>query len=53
MLGTGAIRDGGGNPTILTLPGIGTSGVILVGAAGVILVSQNFARLMRLHRSQV
>ena len=27
VLGTGTIRDKGGNPTILTLPSIGTSGV--------------------------
>jgi predicted MFS family arabinose efflux permease len=32
------------------IPHIGTSGVILLGAAGVSLVSQNFARLMRNHR---
>jgi predicted MFS family arabinose efflux permease len=32
---------------------IGTSGVILLGAVGVTLVSQNFARLMRLHRKKV
>ena len=31
---------------------IGTQGVILLGALGVTLVSQNFARLMRLHRHQ-
>jgi predicted MFS family arabinose efflux permease len=37
----------------LLLPSIGTSGVILLGAAGVTLVSQNFARLMRLHRRKV
>ena len=35
------------------IPGIGIRGVILWGAAGVILVSQNFARLMRLHRRKV
>ena len=35
------------------IPVIGTSGVILLGAAGVTLVSQNFARLMRLHRRKV
>jgi predicted MFS family arabinose efflux permease len=35
------------------IPRIGTSGVILLGAVGVILVSQNFARLMRLHRRKV
>jgi predicted MFS family arabinose efflux permease len=32
------------------IPHIGTSGVILLGAAGVSLVSQNFVRLMRNHR---
>lgn len=31
------------------IPFVGTSGVILVGAVGVTLVSQNFARLKRLH----
>ncbi len=35
------------------IPSIGTSGVILMGAVGVTLVSQNFARLMRLHRKKV
>lgn len=35
------------------IPVVGTSGVILMGAAGVALVSQNFARLMRLHRRKV
>jgi predicted MFS family arabinose efflux permease len=35
------------------IPSIGTSGVILLGAVGVTLVSQNFARLMRLHRRKV
>ena len=35
------------------IPSIGTSGVILMGAGGVILVSQNFARLMRIHRRKV
>ena len=35
------------------IPGIGTSGVILMGAVGVVLVSQNFARLMRIHRKKV
>ncbi len=34
------------------IPSIGTSGVILMGAIGVIGVSQNFARLMRLHRKK-
>jgi predicted MFS family arabinose efflux permease len=33
------------------IPSMGTSGVILMGAVGVTLVSQNFARLMRLHRT--
>ncbi|NVO06130.1 MAG: MFS transporter, partial [Rhodoferax sp.] len=37
----------------LLIPSIGTSGVILLGAVGVTLVSQNFARLMRLHRRKV
>jgi predicted MFS family arabinose efflux permease len=37
----------------LLIPSIGTSGVILLGAIGVTLVSQNFARLMRLHRRKV
>jgi predicted MFS family arabinose efflux permease len=37
----------------LLLTSIGTSGVILLGAAGVTLVSQNFARLMRLHRRKI
>jgi hypothetical protein len=32
------------------IPFMGTSGVILLGAAAVTLVSQNFARLLRLHR---
>jgi len=32
------------------IPTMGTSGVILVGAVGVAVVSQNFARLMPLHR---
>lgn len=32
---------------------IGTSGVIVLGAVGVVLISQNFARLMRLHRRKV
>ncbi len=32
------------------IPRIGTSGVILLGAAGVTLISQNFARLMRKHQ---
>jgi predicted MFS family arabinose efflux permease len=32
------------------IPSIGTSGAILMGAVGVTLVSQNFARLMRLHK---
>jgi predicted MFS family arabinose efflux permease len=32
---------------------IGTSGVILMSAVGVTLVSQNFARLMRMHRRKV
>jgi len=35
------------------IPSIGTSGVILMGAVGVTLVSQNFARLMRNHRKKV
>jgi predicted MFS family arabinose efflux permease len=35
------------------IPTIGTSGVILMGAVGVTLVSQNFARLMQLHRRKV
>ena len=35
------------------IPTIGTSGVILMGAGGVILVSQNFTRLMRIHRRKV
>lgn len=35
------------------IPSIGTSGVILLGAAGVTLVSQNFARLMHMHRRKV
>lgn len=35
------------------IPFIGTSGVILMGALGVTVVSQNFARLMRLHRRKV
>lgn len=35
------------------IPGLGISGVILLGAVGVTLVSQNFARLMRLHRRKV
>jgi predicted MFS family arabinose efflux permease len=35
------------------IPVIGTSGVILLGAAGVTLVSQNFARLMQVHRRKV
>jgi predicted MFS family arabinose efflux permease len=37
----------------ILIPNIGTSGIILMGAVGVTLVSQNFARLMRLHRSKV
>ncbi len=32
------------------IPVFGTSGVILLGAAGVTLVSQHFARLMHMHR---
>lgn len=32
---------------------IGTKGVILIGAVGVVLVSQNFARLMSTHRRKV
>jgi predicted MFS family arabinose efflux permease len=35
------------------IPVIGTRGVILLGAIGVILVSQNFARLMQVHRRKV
>jgi hypothetical protein len=35
------------------IPSIGTSGVTLMGAVGVTLVSQNFARLMQLHRRKV
>jgi MFS family permease len=35
------------------IPTIGTSGAILMGAGGVILVSQNFAHLMRVHRIKV
>lgn len=35
------------------IPVTGTSGVILLGALGVTLVSQNFARLMRVHRRKV
>jgi predicted MFS family arabinose efflux permease len=35
------------------IPVTGTSGVILLGAAGVTLVSQNFARLMQVHRRKV
>jgi predicted MFS family arabinose efflux permease len=34
------------------IPGIGTNGVILLGAAGVVLVSQTFARRMRTHRKK-
>jgi predicted MFS family arabinose efflux permease len=37
----------------LLIPTVGTSGVILIGAVGVILVSQNFARLLRVHRRKV
>jgi predicted MFS family arabinose efflux permease len=35
------------------IPSMGISGVILLGAVGVTLVSQNFARLMRIHRRKV
>jgi hypothetical protein len=35
------------------IPVIGTSGVILLGAAAVTFVSQNFARLMQVHRRKV
>lgn len=35
------------------IPVIGTTGVILLGAVGVILVSQNFVRLMLLHRRKI
>ena len=35
------------------IPTVGIGGVILLGAVGVTLVSQNFARLMRLHRRKV
>lgn len=34
------------------IPSIGTSGVILLGAVGVILASQSFVRLKRLHRAK-
>lgn len=37
----------------LLIPSMGTSGVILLGAVGVTLVSQNFARLTYLHRREV
>ena len=35
------------------IPVTGTAGVILLGAVGVTLVSQNFARLMHVHRRKV
>ena len=35
------------------IPAIGTRGVIVAGALGAALVSQNFARLMRIHRNKV
>ena len=35
------------------IPSMGTSGVILLGAVGVTLISQNFVRLMRVYRKKV